>query len=102
MADIVQECSDDKTLSQPERKRMEAENISHKSRHAKLVKIADKTSNLRAILVTPPEDWDNDRKAGYFTWAKTVIDGCRGVNAGLEKEFDTAYKRGMQAFGMQK
>lgn len=100
VADIVQECTDDKSLPKAERKRLQAANAPHKSDRAKMVKMADKISNLRSILDSPPPDWSETRKQEYFTWAKSVVDGCRGVNEGLEKEFDSTYKRGMQKFGM--
>lgn len=99
VADIVAECTDDKTLPKTERKRLQAESAAHKSDAAKMVKMADKTSNLRSILASPPAGWDEARKVEYFEWAKTVVDNCRGVNAGLEGEFDKTYAKGMKAFG---
>ena len=101
VADIVQECTDDKSLPKAERKRLQVEHAPHKSDAAKLVKTADKISNLRAILDSPPPDWSLTRKQEYFTWAKAVVDGLRGVNAGLEGEFDKVYARGAQKFGMK-
>ena len=98
IADIVQEVSDDKSLAKEERKRLQIEHAPHKSDKAKLVKIADKTANLRAILESPPEDWPEKRKLEYFVWAKAVVDGCRGLNQGLEKGFDTLYARGIATY----
>jgi (p)ppGpp synthase/HD superfamily hydrolase len=54
VADIVMEVTDDKTLPKDERKRRQVENAGKKSREAKLVKLADKTSNLRTIATSPP------------------------------------------------
>lgn len=101
VADIVCECTDDKSLPKAERKRLQAANAPHKSDRAKMVKMADKISNLNSILESPPPDWDLARKQEYFDWAKSVVDGCRGVNAGLESEFDNTYRRGAKAFGMK-
>ncbi|MDP2206098.1 MAG: HD domain-containing protein [Alphaproteobacteria bacterium] len=98
VADIVRECTDDKSLPKAERKRLQAENAPHKSERARMVKIADKTSNLRSILDSPPPDWDNARKLEYFDWSKSVVDGCRGINAGLEREFDDLHKKGTAKF----
>lgn len=100
VADIVMECTDDKHLPKETRKRLQVEHAPHKSDAAKMVKMADKISNLRAILTSPPPDWSEQRKQEYFTWAKAVVDGCRGVNAGLEKEFDSVYKKGAAHYGM--
>lgn len=98
VADIVRECTDDKSLPKAERKRLQAANAPHKSERARLVKIADKTSNLKSILDSPPPDWDNARKLEYFDWSKSVVDGCRGINSGMEQEFDALYKKGQQRF----
>jgi (p)ppGpp synthase/HD superfamily hydrolase len=98
VADIVRECTDDKSLPKAERKRLQAENALHKSDSARMIKIADKISNLRSILGSPPPNWSNERKLEYFDWAKTVVDNCRGLNKGLEEEFDRTYKRGAAAF----
>jgi hypothetical protein len=45
VADIVMEVTDDKTLPKDERKRKQIETALKKSREAKLIKLADKTSN---------------------------------------------------------
>ena len=94
VAAIVVEVTDDKRLPKAERKRLQVENAPHKSPRAKLIKIADKTSNLRAILASPPVDWDATRKREYFEWAARVVAGCRGVNRALEAHFDNAYREG--------
>ena len=49
VASIVVEVTDDKSLPKAERKRCKSKSPGHKSREAKLIKLADKTSNLRAI-----------------------------------------------------
>ncbi len=56
-----------------------------------MIKIADKTSNMRSIIESPPSDWSAERKSEYFEWAHEVVAGCRGVNAALEDRFDRAY-----------
>lgn len=98
VADIVRECTDDKSLPKMERKRLQAENAPHKSERARMVKMADKISNLKSILESPPPDWDDTRKLEYFNWSKSVVDGCRGVNTGLEQEFDDLHKKGLATF----
>lgn len=85
------EVSDDKSLPAARRKELQIENASHKSHQAKLVKLADKISNLRDILASPPADWSDKRKREYFNWAKRVIDQIRGTNAKLESVFDQVF-----------
>ena len=94
VADLVRDVTDDKTLLKAERKRLQVELAPHKSDRAKMLKIADKTSNLRAIAVSPPSGWDEQRKRDYFAWAQAVVAGCRGVNYFLEAKFDEAYRNG--------
>ena len=87
---IVSEVTDDKSLPKAERKRLQVENTAKKSREARLLKLADKTSNLRSLAKSPPEDWDRRRLAEYGEWAKAVVASCRGLNAALEDAFDQA------------
>jgi (p)ppGpp synthase/HD superfamily hydrolase len=83
VADIVMEVTDDKTLSKDERKRKQIETAPKKSREAKLIKLADKTSNLRAIASSPAADWSVKRRLEYIEWAKNVVAGLAGCRLGL-------------------
>ena len=95
ISELVMELTDDKTLPKAERKRLQIEHAAHASHQAKLVKLADKISNLRDIAATPPADWDMNRKQEYFNWAKKVVDQIRGTNVDLEGIFDSIYKKGL-------
>lgn len=88
---IVLEVSDDKSLPKAERKLQQIEHARHASKRAKLVKLADKISNLRDILNSPPADWSVQRKQDYFDWAKQVVDQVRDANKKLSKTFDDVY-----------
>ena len=99
VAALVSEVTDDRQLPKAERKRQQVEKAPHKSARAKMIKLADKTSNLRSIAASPPEDWDWERQRDYFEWAGRVADGCRGVNAQLERWFDEARANGIAALG---
>ena len=90
---IVMEVTDDKTLEKAERKRLQVEHAAHISHEAKLVKLADKICNLRAILASPPAEWPAARKEDYFAWAGAVVDNLRGVHPGLEALFDAVQAR---------
>ena len=93
VADLVAEVTDDKSLPKAERKRLQVEHAPHKSPRAKILKLADKTSNLRALAKSPPADWSEERKRDYLAWAQKVAAGLRGVNPWLEKMFDDAAKQ---------
>ena len=90
IADVVEEVTDDKSLDKAERKLLQIEHAAHASPRAKLVKLADKTCNLRDIAATPPADWSEQRRREYFDWAQQVVAGVRGQNSALEAAFDTA------------
>ena len=93
IAQLVREVTDDKSLSKQDRKTLQVANASKKSPRAKLLKLADKTSNLRSIAHSPPENWDTARKQEYINWATEVVAGLKGVNPWLEECFDEALKR---------
>lgn len=97
VAGLVAEVTDDKSLEKAERKRLQIAHAPHQSQRAKLLKIADKTSNLLSMKTSPPKHWDEQRRRDYFEWAYAVVAGCRGVSAFLEARFDEAYHSGKQA-----
>lgn len=90
VASLVAEVTDDKALNWAERKRLQVELAPTKSKRARLIKLADKTSNLRSIARDAPETWSAKRQHDYVEWATQVIAGCRGSNDRLETEFDAA------------
>lgn len=96
VAALVMEVTDDKTLPKDERKRLQIEHAAHISPRARILKIADKTSNLRAIQHSPPP-WPHARKQRYFAWAKAVVDNARGVNPWIEAAFDAEYEQAVKA-----
>jgi (p)ppGpp synthase/HD superfamily hydrolase len=92
VASLVVEVTDDMNLSQPERRQKQIEDAPHKSPGAKLIKIADKISNIRARIVSEPSAAQRSDLAAYVIWAEKVVAGCRGINARLDVEFDETVK----------
>ena len=84
----VLEVSDDKSLPKHERKQRQIEHAPHLSYGAKVIKIADKISNVRDVIVSPAEDWDKQRRVEYVQWAVNVVAGLRGANDQLDELFD--------------
>ena len=93
VADLVVEVTDDKSLRKAERKRLQIVNAAKISVRAQVIKLADKISNLRSILSTPPADWGVERKREYFEWAKRVVDGLTVPNKILKTEFERLYRK---------
>ena len=96
---LVREVTDDKSLPRPERKRLQVQTAGAKSSRARMIKIADKTSNLRSLLASPPLGWSRRRRLEYFAWAAQVVERCRGVSPELEAAFDRAHREGLAALG---
>jgi guanosine-3',5'-bis(diphosphate) 3'-pyrophosphohydrolase len=67
VASLVAEVTDDKTLPSRVRKRLQIEHAPKISRRAKILKLADKVSNVRSIASGPP-DWSDTRKLTYVQW----------------------------------
>src|SRR6516165_3339329 len=90
VADLVVEVTDDKKLPKAERKRLQIEHAPNLTPRAKILKLADKISNLRSLATSPPADWPMQRRADYVIWNRDVVRGLRGASDLLEQEFDRA------------
>ena len=97
---LVLEVTDDKGLPKQKRKQLQVENAPHKTPNAKLLKLADKISNVREIVVSPPKDWSLQRKQEYLLWTEKVVAGLRGVNERLERYYDDLLTNGKKALGL--
>jgi guanosine-3',5'-bis(diphosphate) 3'-pyrophosphohydrolase len=88
VAALVVEVTDDMTLPKPERRQRQIADAPKKSPGAKLIKVADKTNNLRARIMPGPNQDERQELIAYLNWAEKVVAGCRGVNAMLDRIFD--------------
>ena len=71
-ANIVQECTDDKSLPKVERKQLQIEHAKVASMSAQMVKLADKFSNLKDLQSNPPKSWSPAAIEGYVVWSYNV------------------------------
>jgi len=92
VAALVVEVTDDMTLPTNERRQKQVAAAPHKSPCAKLIKIADKISNIRARTLPQPDQSERDDLVDYVAFAEKVVAGCRGVNARLDHTFDDTVK----------
>jgi guanosine-3',5'-bis(diphosphate) 3'-pyrophosphohydrolase len=90
VAGLVVECTDDMSLQKSERRQRQIEDAPEKSKGAKLIKIADKISNIRARIFSSPSLKQREDLADYVAWAERVVKGLRGVNGTLDRLFDEA------------
>ena len=98
--DLVLEVSDDKTLPNNERKRLQVLQAPSKSPRAKQLKMADKICNLRSLLDAPPPSWPLQRQRDYFIWAREVFQGLQGVNPALDTAFREVLEVGLEKLGV--
>ena len=99
VAAVVMEVTDPPGLDDQARKQRQVEHAPHMSPRARMLKLADKTSNVREVLNEPPATWDDARKRTYAEWGRRVADGCRGVNPALEAGFDAVYAEAVARWG---
>ncbi|MDN3565639.1 HD domain-containing protein [Paeniroseomonas aquatica] len=92
VAAVVAEVSDDKSLPKEVRKGLQVRHAAGASAAAKQVKLADKISNLRTIVASPPAGWNHARRLEYVGWAGRVAAGAKGVNPRLDAAFDATYR----------
>jgi (p)ppGpp synthase/HD superfamily hydrolase len=93
IAALVVELTDDKSLPQQVRKERQVQEAPHKSVRAQVIKLADKISNLRSLLTSPPANWSMERKREYFEWGRRVVDALSAPNPILKAEFDRTYAK---------
>lgn len=95
VAEIVAFVTDDpaiENLPLAARKSRQAEKMKAAPRAARLVKIADQTSNLTDIVAMPP-GWPPEKMRAYLDGARQVVDACRGASGPLEAKFDEAARK---------
>ncbi len=85
---LVMEVSDDKSLSQAVRKRKQVETAAQKSAPARMLKLADKISNIRDIASNPPVGWDRERLEAYLDWSREVYEEIRGTAPRLDRLYE--------------
>jgi (p)ppGpp synthase/HD superfamily hydrolase len=91
VAALVAEVTDDKSLPKETRKQLQVRDAHKKSVRAQALKLADKISNLRSILASPPIGWTRERKQQYFEWARQVVSALTAPNPVLKEEFERTY-----------
>jgi guanosine-3',5'-bis(diphosphate) 3'-pyrophosphohydrolase len=95
---LVQEVTDDKNLPTEVRRNLQVKTIGAISPGAKLIRLADKISNITDLQKTPPADWDEKTSIDYLNWTEQVIGRIKGVNSKLEKLYDERLKSARSKF----
>lgn len=99
---LVQEVTDNRSLPKQRRKQLQIERAPHISHKAKLIKLADKISNVNDLLHSPPRRWSLARKQQYLLWTEKVVAGMRGANPALEQCYDKLLIEGKRLLNLDK
>jgi (p)ppGpp synthase/HD superfamily hydrolase len=99
VAKLVAEVTDPEGVSEEARRRHQVEAAPGLSARARMLKIADKTSNIEEMTDDPPPGWSLAEIQDYIQWGADVVAGCRGLNAELEQRFDGALAAARARFG---
>ena len=97
VAGLVVEVTDDMSLPRDQRRQRQVADAPRKSPRARLIKIADKVSNIRARIRPQPSPEERDDLIDYLGFAQKVVAGCRGINPMLDRTFDETVKRARSA-----
>lgn len=92
IANIVAECSDNKSLPKVERKKLQIIHGKTVSTACKLVKAADKLSNLSSLTINPPSHWSQEEIHGYFCWSYAVCQNLFGCNELLDEKLNRIFQ----------
>ena len=83
----------DKSLPDDKRNARQINAAGTASQRAKLLHLADRISNHRALVAKPPPDWSVRRRLTYVSAAREFVTAMGPVHAGLQGLFETAARQ---------
>lgn len=98
----VAEVTDDKSLPKAERKAIQIATLSGRSEGARMIRLADKISNLRSLAKDPPQHWSREAARDYIRFCRRVGAVARSVSRSLGTELDRAAVQAGARFGLEK
>lgn len=92
VARLVAEVTDDKTLSQVERKKAQVVHVATMSQRAAAIKLADAIDNLTDMQWHgAPRGWSLAKIQGYFAWKALIAKQRAGVHPPLDATLQTIF-----------
>lgn len=100
VGDIIREVSDDKSLSEVERKRKQIESIQSMSKEAITVKACDMLYNLKDLIAFPI--WNLEKIRGYFIWKYLIYFEMIGtLDHAIEMELQKVFESKITMDGVE-
>lgn len=99
--DYVAEVTDDKSLAKHDQKRIQVETLPRRSDGARLIRLADKVSNLRSLANDPPQHWSRDTARDYIKFCRQIGAIARSISPPLGLDLDAAANRASTRFGLE-
>jgi len=96
--ELVEEVTDDKSLPDTERKRLQVTHAGALSPGAQLIKLADKTCNVTDVTLDSPTQWSVQRKVDYLTWTEQVVANLSRPNLSLQTQFNAVLREKRRLF----
>jgi len=93
VAALVADVTDPDGLKGKARRERQVTHTMNCGPRVKLLKLADKISNVEELIGLPEERFDLPGNDRYLKWARRVVAVCRGVAPDLEARFDRAAER---------
>lgn len=87
VANLVAQLTDQPGLAEADRWRAQIEHAVTLSPRAKLIKTADKISNLSEMFRDPPPAWNTAKKLAYLEWGEAVFMHTKGQSDPLDALF---------------
>lgn len=88
VCNIVIELTNDQRLNETEKWFLQLHTADNLSAKSKIIKLADKIANAKAVISNPPKGWDIKRRIVYLQWTEKVVGALRGTDENLENYFD--------------
>ncbi len=98
--ELVEEMSDDKSLSKERRKELQIEHAPHVSKEVAPLKFADKIANCEDLLVSAPSGWSKQRIYTYFKWADTIVERLPRTNLALYEYSKKVINEGLKKYAL--
>lgn len=101
VSEVVLELTDDMSLPYEVRKARQLETAAELSPRARIIRLADKASNIEDIF-SYPLDWTTGKKARYLQNAQRIAEVVKGENPRLDQWFDQTARWAAQQLDKQR